>query len=139
MPINFFGEEVPEPTKVAALRLTPKPPAEPKKIRVWAGNPRGLRQDEMTPEDKRLYARESKKAQLARERDEQAQKDLVRASQQRIDYEEYSSRSLEQGVPYPTLKQEMEIQAEATKLADKILSEVGKDPDVDRITAVQIS
>jgi hypothetical protein len=133
MSINFFGEEVPEPTKVSALRLsTPKQP-EPKKIRVWSGNPKGLRQDQMDSEDKKLYARESKKAQHRREAEEQAEKELTRASQQQIDYEEYGARSLEQGIPYPTLKQEMEISGEANKLICKVLDEVGKDPDVDRI------
>jgi hypothetical protein len=133
--INFFGEEVPELAKVAALRLTPKPTAEPKKVRVWSGNPKGLRQDQMDAEDKKLYARESKKAQHRREAEEQdrIQKTSREAQPQDERLEIYSSRLLAEGIPYPTLKQETEIQAEATKLADKILSEVGKDPDVDRI------
>ena len=54
-------------------------------------------------------------------------------SEERAPQEKYSARQLQEGIPYPTLKQEMEIQAEAIKLAEKILSEVGKDPDVDRI------
>jgi hypothetical protein len=133
MPVNFFGEEVPEPVKVAALRLsTPKPP-EPKAIRIWAGNPKGLRQDQMDAEDKKLYARESKKLQHARERAREAEVEMTRATQQQMDYEEYGSRDLEKYVPYPTLGQEMEINAEADKLSCKVLDEVGKDPDVDRI------
>lgn len=134
MPINFFGEEVSEPTKVAALRLsTPKPPAEPKAIRIWAGNPRGLRQDQMDAEDKKLYARESKKLQHAREREREAEQELTRATQQQKDYEEYGNRNLQEHIPASSLKQEEEVLVQAGILTNKILDEVGKDPHTDRL------
>ncbi len=129
MPVNFFGDEVELPVRPAL-----KVPKEPKAIRVWSGNPNGLRQDQMTPEDKRLYARESKKAQLRREADEEARKDILKASQDRVDFEaDYGSRQLEECIVEPPHKQAQAVLDQENILVGKILEEVGKDKHTDRI------
>jgi hypothetical protein len=131
--VNIFGETVPTPAASRAPEQA-KAGKSPKPIRIWSGNPRGLRQDQMTPEDKRLYARESQKLSRAKEAEEEARKLEIQLQQQRDErLDTYGSRSLEEGIPYPTWAQEIAISAEADKLADAILSEVGQDRDVDRI------
>src|SRR5271169_1600353 len=132
MPVNFFGEEVELPVHAA-----PKV-REPKAIRKWAGNPLGLRQSEMTIEDKKLYRRESKRAQMRRETEQEERRNEEKAFQRAqergpVDSSGYAQRDLEQYVPILTYKLETEISAEAGKLLSKVLKEVGKDPDVDRI------
>jgi hypothetical protein len=128
--VNFFGETVELPVstpKVGKLK-------EPKPIRVWAGNPMGKRIADFTSEDQKLYQRESQKERRRRENEEEARKLENQLQQQKNErIEEYGTRSLEEGIPYPTLAQETAISVEADKLADMILSEVGQDPDVDRI------
>jgi hypothetical protein len=130
MAISFFGDEVPEPVLTPALKV----PKEPKPVRKWVGNPLGLTQAQMTPEDKRLYARESKKAQIRREAEEANQKEVVKASQRSsVNYADYGSRQLEQYIPNLTYEREMEILLEGDKLARKIFDEVGIDLCTDRI------
>jgi hypothetical protein len=87
----------------------------------------------MDKEDKKLYARESKKLQHQREREREAEQDLARATERKKDLEEYETRNLQESIPSSSLQQEHEVAAEADRLTDKIMQEVGKDPHVDRI------